>query len=97
MNATPKVKVGAISVAAPEGASEALAQELAAKVESRLKEIEGESGRIDTLGFALQVALEYAYKVQLLARDRQRETAELVKVLAELNAAIEETLPPATS
>jgi hypothetical protein len=92
------LRIGTTPVAVPAGVRPALAEEIAARVASRLKEIETQSNRVDTQGHAIQLAFEYALKMQQLAESHDQQSAEVVKAIAELNDALETMLnqPPPT-
>ncbi len=94
MSGDGTVKVGRTRIAIPSGIRQDFAEELAERLNKRLAQIEEESQRIDTQGFALQLAFEYALRMHQLSEERQQESAEVARALQQLNEELERLLAP---
>lgn len=80
------VKLGKVTLQVPlVDDDEKTTRDIAAKITQRLNDIEKASPRIDTQGFALRVAYEYAAKAHALAADLEDANRQFLRALGEMN------------
>jgi len=84
-----KVKLGGKSLEVPVYRDMRATQKLIERLNQRLKDIEAQSGRIDTQAFALEAAYTFAVEAQRLADDVEAERHETVKELDRLSKAVD--------
>lgn len=79
------VRLGKVTLQVPVVDDEETTREIAASISRRLDEIEKASPRIDTQGFALRVAYEYAAQAHGLAADLEEANRQFLRALGEVN------------
>jgi hypothetical protein len=83
------IRLKGSDIVVPDGMRLELAEEIAERLLKRLAAIESDSGKVDTIGFALQLAFDSMVQLHGQAASRQADVVELVKSLAQLNDELE--------
>jgi len=86
------IRLKGSDVIVPDGLRMDLAEEIAERLLKRLAAIEAEAGKVDTIGFALQLAFDSMVQLHEQAASSQADVVELVKSLAQLNDELESLL-----
>jgi cell division protein ZapA (FtsZ GTPase activity inhibitor) len=89
---TLKKKVGGITLPVPIYVDEATTDDLIRKVNRRMKELEDESGRIDTQAYALLTALAFAEEARAERERSETQQADLLRTLKKLTEALRSLL-----
>ncbi len=89
-----RVKLAGKTIEVPVYGDSHATQQLAARVNARIKEIEERSGRIDTQAFALEAALAFAAELKAVQEaadgDRKAMFAELDRLSKEIDKLVRE-------
>lgn len=80
-----EVRLGKVSLQVPVVDNPETTRRIASEITERLAAIEKASPRIDTQGFALRVAYEYAAQAHALEGDVAEATREFLRALGEMN------------
>lgn len=86
------IRIKGSDILVPEGLRMDLAEEIAERLLKRLAAIEAEAGKVDTIGYALQLAFDSMVQLHEQAAKSQADLVELVKSLAQLNEELESLL-----
>lgn len=85
-----KLKIGRVTVSVPICSDVATTRRLAGVVTNRLDSIEEKSTVIDTQAFALQTALYFAAKLEVLKREKADEMGDILKALDKVNTTLQQ-------
>lgn len=80
-----EVRLGKVNLRVPVVDDPETTRRLASEITERLAAIEKASPRIDTQGFALRVAYEYAVQAHALQADIEEATRQFLRALGEMN------------
>lgn len=92
MSAKRRVKIRGVAVQVPDAMRLELAEDIAERLTRRHEAIEEEYGRVDSVGYAMQLAFDAATQLHDVGQHGQSDVAELVKALSQLNEEIEKLL-----
>lgn len=90
MPETLSLKIANVTVPVPVYINEKTTREVAQQVTEKMKEIEGVFGRVDTQGFAIRAAYEFAMELHALQHQNEKDTQELNSALSALTTRLQE-------
>ncbi len=90
MPETTRLKIANVTVPVPVYVDEKTSQAVARQVSERIKEIEETFGRVDTQGYALRAAYEFAAELHALQRQNDTDTQEVNSALSALATRLQE-------
>jgi len=78
---TIRAQVGRFPLDIPVFGDKETTLQIVQKVNDRLRDVEGKSGRVDTMAFALRAAVEFAADLHRAKADHAEETKEILVAL----------------